>query len=426
MKRVGKAAVLLAILALCGYVGKMAYGRLNKPVTSQIPTAPVALGDVRIQVVAKGELFGGNAEVLTGPMVAGEGLHITYLRKPGEAVKAGDIVVAFDTSQQEANLKEAQADLAEAEQKLAQAQANKEAEEEEGRYALEKAENDLKLAQLETRKNPLLASITAKENDLAVEAAQDHLKQVRENLATRSVTGGAGVAMENAGHAKAQAAARIAQQNIESMTLKSHHDGYVAVRQYQPNGFYFGGETLPLFQVGDEASPGMAIAEIPDLRNWRVSATLGELDRGHVGVHNPVTIKVPAAPGHVFHGSVKELGGSMGEPWDRHFACWIGFDDPSAELRPGMSAEVTITTDTLQNVLSVPTEAVFNDGARDVVYTQNGAGFSAREVKLVRRSDTRAVIQGVKPGELVALSNPLNVTKENNTPGGTAMGAVGR
>lgn len=425
MKQLAQTVLLVGILAGCGYLGKVAYGRLTKPTGSVIPAAPVKLGDVRIDIEAKGELFGGNAEVLAAPMVSGGELHITYLRKPGEAVKEGDVVVAFDTSQQESNLKEAKDDLAEAQQKLAQAQANKEAEEEEGRYALEKAENDLELAQLETRKNPLLAAITAKENDLAVEAAQDHLKQVRENLATRTNTGGASVAMEQAGRAKAEAAAESAQRNIDSMTLKAHRDGYVAIRQYQPNGIYFGGEVLPLYQVGDQSYPGMGIAEIPDLRNWRVRATVGELDRGHLNVADPVTITVPAAPTRLFHGAVKELGGTTGDPWDRHFECWIAFNDPSPELRPGMSAKVTITTDTLHQVLSVPAEAVFTDGGRNVVYTKSGSGFVAREVKLVRRSDTRAVVQGIKQGELVALSNPLNVLKQNSATG-SAMGAVGQ
>ena len=42
------------------------------------------------------------------------------------------------------------------------------------------------------------------------------------------------------------------------------------------------GMQLPDFQVGDTVRSGMAVAQIPDLKNWEVSAKIGELDRGHL------------------------------------------------------------------------------------------------------------------------------------------------
>jgi len=33
----------------------------------------------------------------------------------------------------------------------------------------------------------------------------------------------------------------------------------------------------------------MAIAEIPDLHNWAITATIGELDRGHLALGQKVT-----------------------------------------------------------------------------------------------------------------------------------------
>jgi hypothetical protein len=426
VKLLVKSIVVLIVLAACGYLGLRAYARLTRPAAAEIPTAAVKRGDLRIDINAKGELTGGNPEVLSAPMIAGGQLHITYLPKPGEAIKAGDVVVRFDTSEQEFNLKEAESDLAEAEQKVVQAEANKEAEEEEGRYLLEKAQSDLEVAEIEARKNPLLPAITAKENDLAVQSAKDHLKQVEENLATRGKTGGASVAIEEAGRSKAQAAAKTARQNIESMTLRAHRSGYVSIKQNMPtNGFFFDGMVLPLFQTGDAVNPGMAVAEIPDLHDWQIEANIGELDRGHIVVGEPVLIGVPVQPGHKFHGAVKEVGGTTGPFWNRHFECRITLSDPSPELRPGMSAELTVTTETMHGVLSVPAESVFSQAGKNVVYRKEGSAFTAHEVKLVRRSDARAVVEGVKEGDLVALSNPLDVNKEKRDSA-SPMGAVGK
>ena len=67
-----------------------------KPASS-LPVTSVKRGDVTITVSARGELQGGNSEMLNAPMVAGADLAITSLRRPGEMVKEGDVVVEFST-----------------------------------------------------------------------------------------------------------------------------------------------------------------------------------------------------------------------------------------------------------------------------------------------------------------------------------------
>src|SRR5205807_1200458 len=105
--------------------------------------------------------------MLTAPMVGGGDLPITFLREPGELVEAGDMVAQFDTTQQEYNLREAQADLAEAEQQVTKAEADSEATDEETRYSVLSAEGEVKQAELDIRKNPILPAIVRRQNELA-------------------------------------------------------------------------------------------------------------------------------------------------------------------------------------------------------------------------------------------------------------------
>ena len=63
-----------------------------------VPSAAVKRGDVAFTVSAKGELQGGNSEMLSAPMAGGGALSITFLRESGELVKQGDVVVKFDTT----------------------------------------------------------------------------------------------------------------------------------------------------------------------------------------------------------------------------------------------------------------------------------------------------------------------------------------
>ena len=48
-----------------------------------IPIAKVQRGDVSLAITARGELRGGNPEILTAPMTGGTEMHITLLRKTG-------------------------------------------------------------------------------------------------------------------------------------------------------------------------------------------------------------------------------------------------------------------------------------------------------------------------------------------------------
>jgi hypothetical protein len=411
---------LLTWCAVCGvlcvaiFYGIHAYRALTTSKEVTIPVAKVQRGDVSLAITARGELRGGNPETLTAPMTGGTEMHITFLRKTGEEVKTGEVVVQLDTTEQAFKLKEAMADVAEAGQHSIQAKAEQDAQKEEDRYALLKAKTDVKLAELDVLKNPLLPVIVAKQNNLALDSARDHLAQVEQNLANRQATGEAGIAIQEAGRAKAQAQAATAQQNIESMTLRAHRSGYVSVKQNSSGNFFFTGMKLPFYQVGDPVRPGMAIAEIPDLKNWELAANIGELDRGHLAVNDKVEITIIAVPARRFHGHIKELGGTTGPFWDRHFECKIAVDDPTPELRPGMSAQLIVTTDEMRQVLSVPSQALFESDGRTFVYVRSGRSFTPKDVKLLRRNETRAVVSGLTEGQMVALANPVEMAKKNS------------
>jgi HlyD family secretion protein len=416
---------LIIVLCACGalalvlFYSARAYRAIQKDKTGSVPTARVQRGDLDLTITANGELRGQNPEMLTAPMVGGTELHITQLLKSGTPVKKGDVVVRFDTTEQEYKLKEAEADLAEAQQHILQAKAQQEAQDEEDRYALSKARTDVTLAELDVRKDPLLAAIVARQNELALSAARDHLAQLQKNLANRQATNAAAAEIQEAGRMKAEAQAATARQNIEAMTLPANRDGYVSVDQNSNVEFFFYGMTLPLFQVGDAVRPGMAVAEIPDLNSWEIEANIAELDRGHIAIGNAVDVAIVAVPDEKFSGHVKDVGGTSGPPWNRRFACKLSLDRTSPKLRPGMSARLTITTDHLRNVLWLPAQALFESDGRTFVYARSGPAFSPKDVKLVRRSETRVVISGLADGQIVALANPVEIGKKPARSGGS-------
>jgi len=381
-----------------------------------MPSTKVKKGRVIITVSARGELQGGNSEMLTAPMTGGGDMAITLLREPGEVVEQGDVVVQFDTTQQEYNLREAEADLAEAEQQVIQAQANADAIAEESAYQVLSTDSDVRLAELELRKNSLLPAIQARQNELVLQAAKNRQRQALQDFNNKKTTSAAGVAIQKAAQNKAKVMAETAQRTIDSMTLKAKTSGYVNVQQNSNQNMMYWGMSLPPFQLGDTARAGMAVAQIPDLKSWEVSANVGELDRGHLSMGQKVNVGVVALAGKSFPGHIKSIGGTSGPPWDRKFECRIALDQAGPDLRPGMTSNMIITLETLDDVLWVPSQALFESDGRTFVYQQGANGFMPHDVSLVRRSESQAVITGVKEGDLVAMSNPDQQVKQAAGP----------
>ncbi|MCL6546829.1 MAG: efflux RND transporter periplasmic adaptor subunit [Bryobacteraceae bacterium] len=101
-------------------------------------------------------------------------------------------------------------------------------------------------------------------------------------------------------------------------------------------------------------------------------------------------------------------------------------------LRPGLLADVEIIVEKIPNAIHIPAQAVFDKDGRPVVYVQTADGtFQERPVKILKRSESTMVIsEGLRAGELIALSDPTEGAggkkKQEKKAGGGAspVGAV--
>ncbi|MGD0868235.1 MAG: efflux RND transporter periplasmic adaptor subunit [Bryobacteraceae bacterium] len=419
--RILVAAAILAVIAAAAFGTRKLVRAVTTQTVADLPSTKVRRGRVTISVTARGELQGGNTEMIVVPPTGADSSAITFLREPGEAVEAGDTVVEFDTTLQEYNLREAEADLAEAEQMVIQAQATSQSGDEENRYALLAAQSDVKLAELAVRSNKIQPALKARQNDIALEAAQGRLHQAEQNLANKTANTTAGVAIQQANLGKAKVTAEMNRKIIEGMSVKAKTSGYVNIQpNTSGNSWYYSGMTFQLLQLGDTVYSGMAVAQIPDMQNWEVAARIGELDRGHLAVGQKVSLTVVALPGKSFGGRVKTVGGTTGSPWDRHFDCRITLEQPAPEMRPGMTSNMLITAESLDDVLWIPSQALYESDGKTFVYMRSPKGFMPHDVTLMNRSESQAVVKGLNEGDVVAMSNPDQQAK----PAGPQNGAM--
>jgi HlyD family secretion protein len=427
MKRTG--VILLSLIALAGVAAGLTWGVRQFLTTmatqpgKEVPTTTVRKGQVTISVSARGDLQGGNSEMMMVPPTGSADVPITYLRPTGEMVKAGDTIVEFDTTQQEYNLREAEADLAEAEQKVIQTQAETAAALEEARYTTLSTASDLEIALLEARKNPILAANTARQNDINVAAARNRKEQADRDYQNRLDSANASVNMQRANQNKFKMLADNARRTIDNMVLKSKTGGYVHVLSNSNGQLLYTGAVVPDFQTGDTARTGQTIVQIPDMSSWEVNASVPELDRGYIAVGQKAEVRAAVLGGRMLRGHVKSLGGTTGMAASRRFDCRILLDQTDPALRPGMTTNVVITVAILNDVLWVPSQAVFESDNRSFVYVNGPQGFVQQDVKLVRRGESQAIITGLAEGARVALSPPDQGTK-SDTGGNSVMKAI--
>lgn len=403
--------VLITVLvaAVAGGAGWAGYRWIRESLKEperDVPVTQVRRGDVVFTVNATGALQGGNSRMLAAPMTGSNQLTITELRKPGELVGEGDVVAAFDTTEEAFKLREAEADLAEAEQQVIQARNEAVAKAEELNYELIKARSDLRLAELECRRNELRSRIEAQQNDLTLADARERLARLERDYPSRKAAAEAAINIQDAARQKAGMQAETARRNMEMMVLRAPASGYVNVENNTNSNFFFPGMQFPLFQIGDQVRAGMAVAQIPDMSQWEASAAIAEQDRGHLAEGQPAAITVIAMPTRSLEGRIVNLGGTSGPPWNRRFECRLALSAIDSRLRPGMSVRIVITTETMRDVLWLPAQALQESDGRAYVYAREAAGFVARDVKLVRRSESQVVVEGLDEHALVALAVP--------------------
>ena len=170
--------------------------------------------------------------------------------------------------------------------------------------------------------------------------------------------------------------------------------------------------------------PGEALYRIADLASLWVLADVFEQDLGLVHPGQKVNVTVNAYPGKVFSGKVDFIYPVM-NPQTRTARIHIDLPNPNGLLKPAMYASVELAVGQGALMVTIPTSAVINSGARQLVLIDKGEGrYEPRPVKLgVQGDDYVQVLEGIKAGEPVVVSANFLIDAESNLK--AALGSFG-
>jgi HlyD family secretion protein len=209
---------------------------------------------------------------------------------------------------------------------------------------------------------------------------------------------------------------------IKKCKIYAPQDGMVVY--YIPEQARFGGGSQQsIVAQGEPVREGQKLMQIPDLRHMLVNTKVHEalITRVHPG--QPALIRVDSTSGQMLHGHVESVATvAAQQDWMaadvKVYTTKVAIDSEEIEkygleLKPGMSAEVTIiVADALTHVLTVPIQAVIGGsemGSKRTILVMTPDGPKEREV-VVGASNEKVVEvkEGLSEGDDIVL-NPKSV-----------------
>ncbi len=171
---------------------------------------------------------------------------------------------------------------------------------------------------------------------------------------------------------------------------------------------------------GDQVSAGMLAFRLDDLSRLFVDVQVLEVDINNVNIGQPVILTFDAILSKEYRGKIVEVA-QAGESVQGsvYFTVTVEMGDADSQVKPGMTASVTIITKTLEDVLLVPNRAVRLVEGKRVVYALRNGALTPVEITLGATSDiVSEVIRGeVKAGDTIVLNPPAQF----NDQGGFRM-----
>lgn len=319
-------------------------------------TDMVTEGTFTTTVEAKGQLKPISASVVS-PSVEGTVEQINV--QAGQSVNEGDVLMTIKNDELDRNVAEAQRAVAAAQEDLANAQ---------------KAAAAAQAAPMTDADGASAAAgaSAASTDTSAVSAAQRSLASAQANL--------------DQAHAKAA-----------GRTVTAPSSGSIVELNAKMGATVTGG----MIMGESDTSGGKQCMQIADLSKMKVTVQVGEKDIAKIAVGQSANVTYPAFPDIVSQGTVTAIasvansdsnygGGSV------TFNVDILIEAPDSRLKPGMTAEVSVVTEQLDDVVMVPTMALMTEDGEHyyVNVATDGEGKETRRVKVtvVTQNDNEAVV----------------------------------
>ena len=450
-QRQGNALVgLIICLVFIAVIGGAGYVVLNNTGTAVDPDALITQaarrGPFDHIVLEQGEVeSSSNTEIVCEVKSRGSGgTAILWVLEEGTKVKKGDKLVELDAAELESNLKEQKIQVITAESRLATAEANLEQakisrqEYLEGVYKTDEkkilsekavAEQELRKARLLSQSSErlvakgLLNALTLEANQFAVADAQNKLDvadsklRVLQNLTKQKMLVQFDSDIDAAEAALSAAQSELMEETTELAEIKEQiskcvmyapADGVVVhANRYSSRG----GSAEFVVEAGSTVRERQEIIRLPDPSLMQVKCKVNESRITLIREGMAARIEIDAIPGMKLTGRVIKVNryaepGSYFSSSIKEYATIIEIINPPENIRTGMTAEVQIFVEQLDDALQIPIEGLYEHGSDMFTLVMKGPEqFETSKVGIQATNDTMASIsEGLVDQDVVVLN----------------------
>ena len=157
-------------------------------------------------------------------------------------------------------------------------------------------------------------------------------------------------------------------------------------------------------EVGETCQPTLAdtIITLLPASPYEIGADIYEEDIVKMDVGDSVDIELIAFPDQIFKGEVISV-----DPAEKlvegvvYYEVRVSFKETPSGIKPGMTADIIIKTDSRENVLVIPEEAIQKKDGKDIVQVFKNDQIEDREIEIGLKSsdDIIEIVSGLTEGE---------------------------
>lgn len=367
-KKIGLLAAAVIVVA-----GGAAVGLRREPV---VTVTALEVGDVVEAIYSTGVVASERSATLRAS-VTGTVKELPF--RAGDRVKAGQVLLSLDASDQRLAIAEAEANAKQAKASVAQALSNLEllkrgarAEElDQARAALQQAKADLKNSEIELARNQRLLLSKA-----ATQAQVDTLTQRVAADRARVGVAEAQLAVLERGTRDEQIAASEAQLAVAEAQLAQREAQLSRVRQglgdYHLSAPFGGLISSYLVLEGDSISPGTELATLVDPERFIIRTAIDEVDILKVKPGQEALVALDARPEAILPARVDRVIPRT-DPVAKTADVIVRLEELPEGLLEGMTASVNLVTDR-RRALTVPAAGVLRAGETSYLWRLAGDG----------------------------------------------------
>lgn len=367
-------------------------------------------GDFAVTIVTTGELQAKNSIEINGPEQARAAgiwqMKISNLIAEGTVVKKGQFVAELDKAEIANRLKESELSVQKLEAQYTQTTLDSTLALSQARDELVNLVYGLEEKKIVLEQSSYEAPAVQRQAQIDYDRTERTIAQAKKNYVTKTKQSIAKIQAVEADLMKERQKMETLRAVMMQFTIQAPADGMVVYAR-EWNG--------KKKVVGATVSPWEpTVATLPDLTMMESITYVNEVDIQKIVVGQSVLLRLDADPNKKLSGSIVQVA-NIGEQRpnsdSKVFEVRIIINDRDTTLRPAMTTANEITVAKLQNVLSVPLEAVHTQDSTTFVYVKNG-GTVKQEVKLGLQNDNAAVVlQGVSEQDEIFLSPPPNASE---------------